>query len=360
MSVSGGLRENTHPSIQKGLLSLSAIGGDLVDFARRISPRLVLSKGLKVEWHNSWNAKLDEALKELPEMEDCPHEIYRLLLQNRGRDVKPIALVTRHGEPSALIGLRREGFHWTLATQWLLPGALFPAKPGCWVETLEALGLDLSIGWWRQKSPPPEAKTIRVAEKTLTHCANCSYDFEKYWHETGFMKTIRKTRNRCHCFTFQVNVPGALEWTMRNWHEKWLGTPFESSTAGLDRLVLAQALQAQGKHITFSMEDNEKIIGGATLFIQQNDLVAGVCYREPEYDWHGVGDSMLEHLFTWAAQSPYDSIDIGGGQDYKKHWAPPCGQKWLIRFTPTYLYYPKQLYRRIRRINHSEENAPVA
>jgi hypothetical protein len=321
---------------------------EMMSFIRRFGSRLAPSHGLYVEWHEKWNSKLGESLQSLPEMEDCSHELYRLLLQNPGPNAKPIALLTEKKDPVALVGLRQEGFHWVLVSQWLLPGVLFPVKPGYFVRAIEALGLELSIGWWRHKMPPPQGKTIRQVEPTPTYQLKLSDDLEQFWRRTKFMKTLRQARNRCQNFSFHINPPGALDWTVRNWHETWFDTSLESTGSSLDRLAVAQYLEAQGKHYTFSLTDEGKIISGATVFVQGNDLVAGVSCRDREYDRYGVGDDLLHRLFIWAADSRYDIFDLGGGHKYKKNWAPLGGHRWMVKFSPSFLYYPKQLIQRFR------------
>ncbi len=99
--------------------------------------------GLRVKWFDSWHPVLDEALASLPETSACPHELYRQLVQNPGSMRKRTALITERGQPAAVVGLRQRGRHsWEPVTQWIIPGAIFPAKPGYWIPALEALGID--------------------------------------------------------------------------------------------------------------------------------------------------------------------------------------------------------------------------
>ena len=70
-------------------------------------PGLGRSRRLRVDWFDTWQPVLDEALRELPEMESCSHELYRLLMENAANQRKVTALVTEQGQPVAVAGLRR-------------------------------------------------------------------------------------------------------------------------------------------------------------------------------------------------------------------------------------------------------------
>ncbi len=81
--------------------------------------------------------------------------------------------------------------------------------------------------------------------------------------------------------------------------------------------------------------DGTKVIAGATNTVHGSDLVAGVIYREPEYDWYGVGDRTIDLTFSFAAERGFETLDIGGGHSYKHHWAPQQGERWSFTICPT-------------------------
>ena len=61
-----------------------------IALADRISGR----HGLRVRWFDTWCSTLDDALQALPEMESCPHELFRLLMLNPSPTRKRAALIT--------------------------------------------------------------------------------------------------------------------------------------------------------------------------------------------------------------------------------------------------------------------------
>lgn len=315
-----------------------------------------LLASLKVTWFEEWHPVLDEALQELPEKDNCPHELYRLLVQNPGSARKRTALVTERGTPIAVVGLRQTGRHqWEPITQWIIPGIVFPAQPEHLIPVLEALGVDIWVAWWRMESTPPPSRLMRYLESTPVYRMRCSDDFERYWRETKYFKTIQHKRNRCQEFTLAINPPGSAEWVIKNWDAKWRDNS-AISPALSDRIIAAKYLEGLGQHYTLVLLDRDTPIGGATNTVHHKDLVAGVIYREPEYDWHGVGVRLIDLVFSFAAENGFETMDIGGGHDYKKHWAPQEGERWQFTICPEYLYRAKQVVNWGRKIRGQASN----
>lgn len=322
-------------------------------FLQAATSRFMAPRGLRVMWFEGWHPALDEALRTLPEAESCPHELYRLLVQNPTPSRKRIALITEQGRPVALVALRqRYGLPWEPVTQWLIPGLVFPACSGFTAKALEALGMELRVAWWRMAVPPPQSRWVRYSESTPTYRFPCSGDFEHYWRETGHFKDIRNKRNRCRNFTVTVNLPGATEWVMKNWETTWFNAIERLDSSLADRIVAAQYLEAQNKHYTFLLSDQGDPIGGATAIVHGNTLVAGVIYRAPEYEKYGIGIRLIDLIFSFAAETGFDWIDIGGGQEYKKRWAPQDGEHWHFTLCPEPLYQLRQMVKWGRGFSH--------
>ena len=89
-----------------------------------------LKSHLRVTWFDDWHDDLDDALNELPELRDCPRQLFRMLHENPTGERKRTALITEHGTPVALLSLRDRGQSWVPVTHFLLPGVVFPTKPG--------------------------------------------------------------------------------------------------------------------------------------------------------------------------------------------------------------------------------------
>ena len=307
--------------------------------------------GLKVAWFDAWHPVLDEALDGLPEGEVCPRDLYRLLLQSAGLAPKRTALVTEHDEPVAVVGLRqKERRTWELVTQWATPGFIFPALPHYHLPALEALGIDVWVAWWRMQSPPPHSTQIRSMTTTQTYRLPLTGDYEHYWRENGYFKTVRRVRNRCRDLRLEINAPGAAEWTIRSWEAKWRGDcPIVDSSLP-ERLLVAEYLEKQGRHFTLTLADQGVRAGGATIMADGKNLVAGVSYRAPHYEHHGVGDRLIDLCFSFGAEHGFEVFDIGGGHEYKKHWARQDGEHYLFDICPEHVFRAKQATHWLREV----------
>jgi len=144
---SGSARHIVRSLSGDGKVSVS--GASLWDRAKDVWGRLVeprLNRGLHVKWFDDWCTVLDNALRELPEMENCPHDRFRLTMQSPSSTRKRIALVVDGARPMAVVGLRQEGKHWVPAMQGIVSGAIAPAREGYLYRSLKALRVDVRIG----------------------------------------------------------------------------------------------------------------------------------------------------------------------------------------------------------------------
>jgi GNAT superfamily N-acetyltransferase len=310
-----------------------------------------LVNGMKVVWFDGWHPELDDALHDLPEPDNCPHELTRLLIQNPGPVKKRAALVTDGGIPVAVVGLRQRGrYSWELLTQWIIPGLVFPAKPEFIIPALEAIGRDVWVAWWRMAEPPSQSSLIRYLESTPTYRMHFSEDFEQYWRDNRYFKTIRRVRNRCRNYNLKVNFPGSEEWIIKKWEARWRKEFAVMDPSLPDRIVAAKYLAGYNLYFSLTLFDEEAPIGGATMTVQGNHLVAGVLYREPQYHRDGVGDRLIDLSFSFAAEHGFECFDIGGGHKYKKNWARQEGEHWLFNICPASLYRMKQMTRWARKL----------
>jgi GNAT superfamily N-acetyltransferase len=301
--------------------------------------------GLRVHWWHGWDAELDDALSSLPEPSSCPHELYRLLIQNPPTADKRTALVLRGGEPVAVAGVRRRAHDWVPVTHYLIPGIIFPHRPGYLGPVLAALGLDLAVGWWRMDAPPPDIPGIHGLERIPTFIAALRDDWESHWRTRHRMKDVRQARRKCEGFELRVNEPEDTEWTVRRCEQKWRADPRAPRADLEDRLVIARYLERIGRHVTLTLTDRGRPVSGATLVVQDNDLVAHSFYRSPEYDWHGVGNRLIDVTFQWGADHGFDALDLGGDHpEYKKYWAPERGAKYSFSVCPAVRYHLKRVW----------------
>jgi hypothetical protein len=308
-------------------------------------------RDLRLAWFDRWHPDIDAALQQLPEHEDCPHELYRMLVENPGPTRKRIALVTERGMPRAVAGLRQvTQFQWEPVTQWIIPGIVFPARTEDLIPVLDALGVHVRVAWWRMGGPPVATSSLRHVDCTPVHRMRCSEDFERYWRETGQYKAVRNSRNRCRTFSLTVNSPGSAAWVIANWDRKWSDNPARGSLSLSDRIVAAEYLEKLKRHFSFMLLDGDTPVGGCTVTAHRNDLVAGVIHREPSYGSHGVGVRLIDLTFSFAADAGYQTMDIGGGHDYKKKWAPQSGRHWQLHICPQRVYLAERLVGRVSRV----------
>ena len=310
----------------------------------------------KVQWFDCWKEELDKALYALPEMEGCPHKLYRLLLQNRVQGRKRIALVSELGTPVALAGLkyRARTRDWVPVTHYLLPAAVFPVREGSLIPVLEAFGLDIWISWWGFEGTPPGDR-LRELERTPTYKLALAGNFEQFWRGANDqMKDVRRARNKCKGFRLEVNLQGSTEWTLQNWHKKWHGgdSPCDSNLD--DRLLVARYLEDQGRYYTLTLLDGEIVTAGISLVSHRKEVIGLYSYRKPEYDRNWVGQRLLDLSFHWAAESGFEKLDLGGDYaDHKARWAPEDGEKYALRVCPSRIFIAKDIATRIRSIGQS-------
>ena len=311
----------------------------------------VSPKDLHVTWYEDWDAALDEALRVLPEMKDCSHGLYRALACNKIRTRKRYALVEEHGTPVAAIALRRYRHHWEPVTMWLVPGALFPTTPGYLVASLAALQTPVDVFWWRLSAPLPKDPAIRDLRAIPAYGMQLSEDIEKYWKKTGNWRNVRHNRNLCRDFTFAVDTPGAAELVVRKWAEKWAEDNPHILDHLEDRVFVSNYFAERGRYHTVLLQDKGETIAGASAYVHDHQLVAGVNFRNTDYDHYGVMSRVNDFFFHWGVEAGYSYFDIGGGPKYKRRWAPQQGERYQFSvgpFSHRILRHTLQLWRNAR------------
>jgi GNAT superfamily N-acetyltransferase len=206
------------------------------------------------------------------------------------------------------------------------------------MPVLEALRVDISVGWWRWGTPPPTSRFVTHCERSVTFGADLTQDYEKHWRSTRHHKDVRSARNRCRGLTLSVDSAGAAEWTTRNWARVWSVSPAEV----LDRLLVNKALEGSSRLHTHLLSDGGEPVAGATGTVDGTTFVAGVLYRDPGYESRNVGTALIDHVFRWAAQAGYSSFDLGGGHDYKERWAPEAGERWSFKVCASSLCWARR------------------
>lgn len=295
---------------------------------------------LRVDWFDRWHSDLDAALSALPELETCPNELYRELATRPIASRKRIALVTRHDQPIAVIGLRWEEPVWTPVTTWIVPGALFPVRPGMVLPALAALRCRVSTAWWRQAEPPPDSALLNVFALTPTRILTCGEGFEEYWRESGLATDLKRAKKKCASFRLELNHPGAAEWVIRMAAQRWAASGSEELRS-TDKLSAARYWAPRGRLFSHSLLDGDRIVAADVSFAHRRVLVGLVNYRDPEYHRYSVGTRLLEIVHRWAADSGFEQQDFGGGFAYKERWAPAVGSHCQFVLRPSPLDLPR-------------------
>ena len=315
----------------------------LTDVLRTFEPGRGHGPDLSVRWFDTWHGRLDDALAVLPEMETCPHELFRLLATNPGRTHKRIALVSRNGDPVAVAALRADDRHWKPVTEETTPRSVFPAAPGFLVPALNALGRDLWVSGWEEL--PGDAAGVRRMVPTGIYRAELATDYEAYWRETGHHKTVRQARNRTIAMTVKVDAPGGLEWNINGWAQRWERTDSDDTR---DRMVAAKYLATTGQYHWLTLHDGDDIVAACSFLEYRGDVISQITHRLLGHEDLKLGTRVFDASFQWAAEAGYRRLDLGGGHDYKGRWAPPDGYRWSLNFCPLFDYRSKQCYRAAR------------
>jgi ribosomal protein S18 acetylase RimI-like enzyme len=301
-------------------------------WGRVVEPRLKLNRGLQVAWFDRWYPVLDNALHELPEMPNCPHELFRTVMQNPGPTRKRIALVTEGPDPLAVVGLRQKGKYWLPVMQEIIPECIAPARDGFLFPALRALGVEVRIADW--PIPPPRSARASSVMAVPVFSIHCQSDYEGYWRKSHYMETIRKARKRTEAFTFEVDRPGSAALIIAKWAEKWRDHPDQQTIIASDLVVAADYCQQRNRWHSFLLLDGDVAAAGATFPVHGNDLLGAVIFRDKRYNWQSAGNRLMDLITQWAAEHGFAKYELGGWYDYKAKCGPQDGEHWDFRICP--------------------------
>jgi GNAT superfamily N-acetyltransferase len=310
---------------------------------------------LRISWFEGWDVELDDALRELPQLRGCPHELYRLLAMAPAQTPKRTALVADDDGIVAVVALRQKDRHWEPVTQGIIPRAIAPCRDGDAVAALAMINVDARVQYWPQL---PEHPSVRAGVPHDVYRIRTDDDFEKYWRASGHLSTVKNVRRHTKDFTLAVDRPGDARWTIASWAERWRDDPQQEAVVAGDLLLAAEYLEPRGKHHTFVLRDGEAPVAGYTFMVEANDIVFSRTHFDPAYAKHGVGTRTLDLVYDWAAKSTYDWIDLGGAHGYKERWAPRAGQRWDFSVCPAHLHAAKRAARIARQALSAAASLP--
>jgi GNAT superfamily N-acetyltransferase len=289
------------------------------------------SRRLEVRWLRGWTPEADSALKSLPQMPNCPHDLFRKVMTNTEAGTKRCALVLKDRVPIALIGLRRRGrSRWQLITdREVSPRSWAPTAPGCLLSALSALQSDVEINEWYAPLPA----LARATTQYPLYRIDLGTDYKAFWRDSGqgFERRLRRAASRTRKFDFEVDTAGIAAWTIRTWSERW-----GEQIAASDLLMAADYYSACGRLHAFALIDNGVQCAGLTGFAAGDELILLTTARETAYEHHGVGTRIHELAIEWAGTNGFKTVTFGSGRvdSYKRWWALPSGVSWTFRVRP--------------------------
>jgi hypothetical protein len=295
------------------------------------STRASFVSGVRVRWFDGWHPALNEALDVLPEMEMCPHAVFRAVATTQSLARKRFALVMRDGEPIAVAGVRRRQTFWEPLLEECIPFDLFPARPRELGNVLRALGLEISMSGY--DADPSHLAPHGVTPYTI-YRADLRQPFEDHWRKEDRLYTVRKARKRTANLSLRWDHPSDVDWIVRTWIDMWKDHPAQQTLAGNDRLVASRMLAEKGLLHSVALVDGDEPVAGATHLVQGKKLLFHCNARDRTRAAQAVGTRVLDETFHWAAQNGFESFDLGGGMDYKRWWAPPAGERYHLNFRP--------------------------
>jgi hypothetical protein len=305
--------------------------------------------GLRVQWLSPWHPMLDEALTVLPDMETCPHELFKALMLNQSRAAKRTGLVTRDGEPIGVVGLRRRGRSWEPVGQGVTPMSFVPCRRGMEYQALAATRLALRLNYWR--GAIPEGRWIRDIAPYEVFAMPADEDMEEHWRSSHQWGVIRAAQRRTSRMRFSVDRrDNAIDGVVERWAETWKEDREQETTRAPDIVAAGHYYARRGAYVTATLSMDDEMAAGLTCFEKDGVLITQTHWTSPKYRPRGSGTRVFELLYRWAQENGLRCIDIGGGDDYKRYFGLPSGFRTNFGIVPRLHYAYLRTGRTIRRL----------
>jgi hypothetical protein len=300
-------------------------------------------KGFTCKRFDKWTHQLDESINCLPEDEDYPHTLIKFLATHQTGRKKTTWLISNDGQPVAVTALKKANlFTWQPVTHYILPGIIAPAVNDELFSALKALNLSLDIALWRTNCGFPHGNSVRLLKKITTFGMPFCDDFETYWKHSSTWRNLRKATNKWKHLVLKVNTPGIAAWIIHNWGKKW-GVAIDEIQ---DRIATSHYLEKSGKHFSLTLFDGDQPVAGQTCLMHRGTVV-GQCFHRESND-NSLGNRLIQMTFYWAREKGFRAIDIGGGHDYKRSFAPPMGERYELKLAPLPVYLAERTVGKLR------------
>ncbi|MEM8705292.1 MAG: GNAT family N-acetyltransferase [Actinomycetota bacterium] len=289
--------------------------------------------GVRVRWMDSWNDEVDAACRALPATSPYSLESYRLLCDAPVELERRLALVEDAEGPMAVIGMwRSETAAWTPVSTDFLPGDPFPCRAGCFARAVRALGVEFEASIWDGRLDPFSLGADLV-ERAPSHRARAG-EIRAGWSKKH-RRTIKQAQDRCGDFRLELNGPDAAEWVAGKIYERW-----EATTELLDIYVaLCRHLHERDELQVVRLFDGDRPIGGQISVVLGGTLYMIEVFREPGYEWHGLGNRLIElTVDSGIARGDVEWMDLESQHGhYKRKWAPEGGHVDRVIFRPRHI-----------------------
>jgi hypothetical protein len=313
----------------------------------------------RTRWFEHWEPVLDDALRVLPESETCSHDLFRVLATNASPAPKRLALVLDGEDPIAVVALRKRNYHWDLVTEGVVPYAFPPCAAGREIDALHALGLFVWVNEWER--PLPRERSVRFVQHEQVFQVSTRTDFDAFWRQRGNMNSVKKARRRSQRFgevTLEIDAPGAERWTIDGWAQTWADHAWNETVAAPDIAAAAAYLAPRGRYHAFRLLINGEPAAGLNLFVRGSTLIMMNSARDRRFDRAGAGIHLDELFYRWSGDSAYETVELGGGFEYKQRWADPVHTRARFSVAPAHLALARSGLLLARRIADRARRSP--
>jgi CelD/BcsL family acetyltransferase involved in cellulose biosynthesis len=124
--------------------------------------------------------------------------------------------------------------------------------------------------------------------------------------------------------------------------KRWPPNDRAESPQLANRRLAAGYLETLGKFLTIALRDGERLVAAEACIVHRQELILWTTFRDRHYDYHGLGNRLMDLAYHWAKANGLAGIDIGGGFiGYKRRWAPEASAKTKMLISPfiDYLQY---------------------
>ena len=275
-----------------------------------------------VSWHAAWDQDTSRFFKRLGGESWLPEQVLERLVNDQSIHPKRVALLTRDGQPWALVPLRWTTKYW----QPLLRGVADPFPDFIATHATEEVFAALNVGVYVRfgTQDPVNVRSRRWAATDTSYDLSLDESPERFWRQTARWKSVVQARKRTAGFDLVRDDPAATRWTVERWRRRWsTGRAIEVSAKWRDRIAFDQWGLTSGAVRSWALRDRGRWVAGCVGVIRDGSMMLQTVAREPEYDWYSVGTRVFAEAVMGAYELGLREVSFGAGFEYKRWWARP-------------------------------------